>query len=107
MKIVSIMPDYYCNQCMQYRAVKFFSIWFEDRTKQRRCDFCSDKDFSARMIKNQAKERAIKREVGQAGLTQLQIKLSESDLSAEKVKTRRRIDEVTELMRINDEIGEF
>lgn len=96
----------HCNQCLQEREFKFFSLWIEDRTKQRRCDFCSDPDFSARMLRNQAEEREIKREIGQAGLTQSQIKLSESKASIDKVKVRRSIEDIADLKRIDDEIGD-
>ena len=93
-----------CTHCLQFRDPSCFSKWYAYTTagKPKRCDRCICASGKS-VVENRLREIEVSKKQTDRSITQSQINLSKSDISKNKVETRRRIEELREMKLINGE----
>ena len=92
---------HFCHKCMQYKHEHSFTIWFKDKRKARYCDSCHDDINVKRIISNQKDELEAKKENCGNGFAQSQVGYSKTSKGQAIRDTRRKIEELQEINKIN------
>jgi hypothetical protein len=89
----------FCVACMRHLPMSHFTIWLQDKDKSRRCNSCHDcKNVKERILKAE-QEREQKPDL----VRPLLKNLSKLEASQRKLQVRRRIEELNELKKIEEE----
>lgn len=93
------MTSQYYIGCIQSKSEKHFSIWFNDKSKARRCNECHDKE----VIKKRLLNAKAESKENLARATPILKNLSKELVARNKAKTRQAISDIKDKLEFDKE----